>query len=132
MSMTDPIADMLARIRNAIIARKAKVEVPSSKLKLRLAELLHKEGYISALSRVDNDHQGVLVLSLRYDHENRSAIAGLRRVSRPGQRTYVGRSSIPKVRSGLGVAVLTTSKGLMTDREARKQGLGGEIMFEVW
>ena len=130
--MTDPIADFLARIRNAIIARKAKLEVPGSKLKLRLAEVLRDEGYLKAVSFQDDDKQGTLTVELRYGQNNKNAIQGLRRVSRPGQRRYVSKDQLPKVRSGLGVSILTTSRGLMTDRAARKAGLGGELICEVW
>jgi len=130
--MTDPIADFLARIRNAIIARKAKLEVPGSKLKLRLAEVLRDEGYLKAVSFQEDDKQGVLTVELRYGQNNKNAIQGLRRVSRPGQRRYVSKDQLPKVRSGLGVSILTTSRGLMTDRAARKAGLGGELICEVW
>jgi small subunit ribosomal protein S8 len=132
MSMTDPIADMLARIRNAILARKTKVEVPASKFKRSIAELLHTEGFLQDVAVLEGGKPETLVLSLRYTDNREPAIAGLRRVSRPGQRRYVGHSDIPRVRSGLGVAVLTTSRGLMTDREARKLGVGGEVIFEVW
>src|SRR5687768_801749 len=121
MSMTDPIADFLTRIRNAIIARKTKIDVPHSKQKARLADILVQEGYIAgAVEQIAADRK-VLTISLRYDAQHRAAIEGVRRVSRPGQRTYVGADSIPKVRSGLGVAIVTTSKGMMTDRDARKQ-----------
>src|SRR5579883_3036076 len=127
--MTDPIADFLTRIRNGIIARKQKVEVPTSRIKKRLAELLRDEGFLGAVDEKApgaDSPQGTLVLTLRYDARNRSAIEGLRRVSRPGQRTYVNKDSLPRVRSGLGISVVTTSKGVMTDRAARKAGLGGE------
>ena len=130
--MTDPIADFLTRVRNGIIARKAKVEVPTSKMKKRLAEVLREEGFINAIDEKTENNFGVLVLTLRYDNKNRCAIEGLRRVSRPGQRRYVGKDDIPKVRSGLGVSLLTTSQGIMTDRAARKAGLGGELICEVW
>lgn len=131
--MTDPIADFLTRVRNAIIARKAKVEVPSSKLKRRLAELLRDEGFLSSVEEKEGEGpQSVLTLTLRYDGRNKCAIEGLRRVSRPGQRVYVGKDSVPRVRSGLGISVLTTSQGIMTDRDARKAGLGGELICEVW
>jgi small subunit ribosomal protein S8 len=134
--MTDPIADFLTRIRNAIISRKQKVDVPASKLKKHIAELLRDEGFLSAVAEQagDSKHggQGTLVLTLRYDNRNRCAIEGLRRVSRPGQRTYVNKDSLPKVRSGLGISVVTTSRGVMTDRAARKAGLGGELICEVW
>ncbi len=130
--MTDPIADMLTRIRNAITARKAKVLVPASKLKERLAEVLRDEGFVGTVSREDDGKQGTLTIELRYDHDNRNAIEGIRRVSKPGQRAYARHDKLPRVRSGLGVAILTTSKGVMTEREARKQGLGGELLCEVW
>lgn len=132
MSMTDPIADMLTRIRNAIISRKSKVEMPSSKLKVQLAKLLQAEGYINGHSVVDDERGPALLIELRYGRDNRNAIGGIRRVSKPGQRRYVKTDVIPKVRSGLGVAILSTSRGVMTDREARKQGVGGEVICEVW
>ena len=130
--MTDPIADMLTRIRNAITARKAKVIMPASKLKERIAEVLKEEGFVGAISREADDKQGLLSIELRYDHNNRNAIEGIRRVSRPGQRAYVRHQTLPKVRSGLGIAIVTTSKGVMTERQARKAGLGGELLCEVW
>lgn len=130
--MTDPIADFLTRVRNAIIARKAKVDVPASKLKMRIAELLRDEGFIAAVEERREAAQGVLTLTLRYDHRNRCAIEGLRRVSRPGQRKYVSKDEVPRIRSGLGISVLTTSQGVMSDRAARKAGLGGELICEVW
>jgi small subunit ribosomal protein S8 len=130
--MTDPIADMLTRIRNAITARKAKVQIPSSKLKVQIAEVLKEEGFISAVRTEDNDQQGLITIELRYDQDNRNAIEGIRRVSRPGQRSYVRHTTLPRVRSGLGIAIVTTSKGVMTDRQARKNGLGGELLCEVW
>jgi small subunit ribosomal protein S8 len=132
MSMTDPIADMLTRIRNAIISRKTKLEMPSSRMKVRIAELLKREGYLTAHSEIEGPIGPVLILELRYGQDNRNAIVGLRRISKPGQRRYVKNDAIPKVRSGLGVAILSTSHGVMTDREARQQGLGGEVICEVW
>jgi small subunit ribosomal protein S8 len=131
--MTDPIADFLARIRNAILARQAEVLAPSSKLKQRLCVLLKDEGYISGYD-VRNDDNGMveIVVRLRWADPRTNAITGLRRRSRPGQRMYVRHGTIPKVRSGLGIAILSTSKGLMTDRAARKEGLGGELLCEVW
>jgi small subunit ribosomal protein S8 len=133
MSMTDPIADFLARIRNAILARQTDVIAPSSKLKQRLCVLLKDEGYISGYD-VRDDASGLteIVVRLRWADPRTNAITGLRRRSRPGQRMYVRHGTIPKVRSGLGIAILSTSKGLMTDRAARKQGLGGELLCEVW
>jgi small subunit ribosomal protein S8 len=132
MSMTDPIADFLTRIRNGISARKSSVNCPSSRLKERIAAILQDEGYIDAVSRSDDSYQGVLSVALRYHDRNSSAISGVRRVSRPGQRKYVGAKDIPKVRNGLGIAIVSTSRGVMTDREARKLGVGGEILCEVW
>ena len=132
MSMTDPIADFLARIRNAITARKTRVEAPYSRLKEHVAEILLKEGFVSKVSVVQKGHLRFVAVDLRYDHRAQSAITGLRRVSRPGQRTYVGWDSIPRIRSGMGMSILTTSKGIITDREARKLKVGGELICEVW
>jgi len=131
--MTDPIADFLARIRNAILARQAEVLAPSSKLKQKLCVVLKDEGYIAGYD-VRNDDNGMveIIVRLRWADPRTNAITGLRRRSRPGQRMYVRHGTIPKVRSGLGIAILSTSKGLMTDRAARKEGLGGELLCEVW
>jgi len=133
MSMTDPIADFLARIRNAILARQAEVLAPASKLKQRLCVLLKDEGYIAGYD-VRDGFSGMpeIVVRLRWADPRTNAITGLRRRSRPGQRMYVRHGTIPKIRSGLGIAILSTSKGLMTDRAARKEGLGGELLCEVW
>ena len=131
--MTDPIADFLARIRNGIMARKATVDVPASTMKLKLAEILRDEGYLSSVTESGNDSpQGTISVTLRWDANRRPAISGLRRVSKPGQRAYVSADKLPKVRRGLGTAVVSTSKGMMTDREARKLGVGGEVICEVW
>ena len=131
--MTDPIADFLARIRNAILARQAETVAPASKLKQRLCVVLKDEGYIAGYDVRDN-FAGMpeIVVRLRWADPRTNAITGLRRRSRPGQRMYVRHGTIPKVRSGLGIAILSTSKGLMTDRAARKEGLGGELLCEVW
>jgi small subunit ribosomal protein S8 len=130
--MTDPIADMLTRIRNGITARKAKVQIPSSKLKQRLAQVLADEGFLVAVSHEQDDKQGTITVELKYDSDNHNAIQGIRRISRPGQRKYARHDTMPRVRSGLGVAIVTTSKGVMTDRAAKKAGLGGELLCEVW
>ena len=132
MSMTDPIADFLARIRNAILARHSEVLAPSSKLKQQLCVLLKNEGYIAGYDVRDKEGAVEIVVRLRWADPRTNAITGLRRRSRPGQRMYVRHGTIPKVRSGLGIAILSTSKGLMTDRAARKEGLGGELLCEVW
>jgi small subunit ribosomal protein S8 len=131
--MTDPIADFLARIRNAILARRGDVSCPSSTLKARLAEVMKEEGYILGYDvRPGFDGHSEIVVRLRWPEPGANAITGLRRRSRPGQRVYVGRDRIGKVRSGLGIAILSTSRGLMTDRAARKAGVGGELLCEVW
>jgi small subunit ribosomal protein S8 len=135
MSMTDPIADFLARIRNGIRARKQVIECPRSNLKLRIAEILRDEGFVQGVSASEDNKQGMLKLSLRYDGRasaSGNAITGMRRVSRPGQRTYVPATKVPRVRNGLGIAILSTSQGVMTDKEARTKGVGGEVLCEVW
>jgi small subunit ribosomal protein S8 len=132
--MTDPIADMLARVRNAGLAQHAVTRIPASKLKQRLAEILKAEGYIADVRTEDSPitQRPELVVALKYDRERASAFRGLRRVSRPGRRVYVRHDSIPRVLSGLGTSILSTSQGLMTDREARRRKVGGELLCEVW
>jgi small subunit ribosomal protein S8 len=131
--MTDPIADLLTRIRNAIMARQSDVVSPSSKLKVHLAEVLKEEGFIAGYDVRENfDGHPEMVVRLRWAQPGLNAITGLRRRSRPGQRVYVGHEGIPRIRSGLGIAILSTSRGLMTDRAARKAGVGGELLCEVW
>jgi small subunit ribosomal protein S8 len=132
MSMTDPIADFLARIKNGIRARKQVVECPRSNLKLRMAEILRDEGFVQTVTSAEDNKQGMLKLALRYDGRNSNAITGMRRVSRPGQRAYVPATKVPRVRNGLGIAILSTSQGVMTDKEARLKGVGGEVLCEVW
>ena len=130
--MTDPIADMLARIRNAGVARLDRTEMPLSKIKERIAGILKQEGYIADY-RVDRSGpQGKLIVFLRYADDRANAILGMRRSSRPGRRYYVGHEHIPKVHNGLGIAILSTSKGVMTDRQARHDRVGGEVLCEVW
>jgi small subunit ribosomal protein S8 len=131
--MTDPIADFLTRIRNAILARRGDLVCPNSTLKVRIAEVLQAEGYIAGFeTRPGFDGHSELIVRLRWPEPGSNAITGLRRRSRPGQRVYVGHDGIGKVRSGLGIAILSTSRGLMTDRAARKAGIGGELLCEVW
>ena len=108
------------------------VSIPASKMKVRIAKILADEGYIAGYRVVDDNRQGILEVELKYDRENRSAIEGLKRVSRPGQRTYVRKDELPKVRNGLGLAILTTSRGVMTDKEARRHAVGGELICKVW
>lgn len=132
MSMTDPISDFLTRIRNGIGARKDSVDCPRSNVKLRIAEILKEEGYLNGVTSVDYGYQGLISLTLRYDDNFASAIRGIKRISRPGQRWYVGAKDLPKVRNGLGIAIVSTSRGVMTDRQARKLGVGGEVLCHVW
>lgn len=132
MSMTDPISDMLARIRNAIIARKTLLTLPSSNMKAKLAEIMTQEGYLRSFEVRPDDKQGIIEIELKYDRNNKCAIEGMKRMSKPGQRLYTKAVEVPQVRNGLGIAVMTTSKGLMTDRQARKQNLGGEVVCAIW
>jgi small subunit ribosomal protein S8 len=135
MSMTDPIADFLTQIRNAIHAAHETVEIPASKLKAELARILAEQGYIESWSvhpRSDGRFGEVIEIGLKYTAERRSAISGLRRVSRPGRRTYVDAKSVPKVLGGMGTAILSTSHGMMTGHEARLAGVGGEVLAQVW
>ncbi len=130
MTMQDPIADMLTRIRNAQAARKAEVTMPESKQRVAIAEVLKREGYIEDFRSEANESLRTLTITLKY-FEGRPVIEGLRRASRPGLRVYRAKDAIPKVRGGLGVTVLSTSRGVLTDREARRQGLGGEIICYI-
>ena len=134
--MTDPIADMLARIRNATLARQARVEMPSSRLKVEIARILESEGYIQGHKVIDAQPgerpQALLRVFLKYGPRGERVITGLERVSRPGRRVYFGRDDVPDVLAGLGTAILTTSRGVMTGREAVKAGVGGEVLCNVW
>ena len=130
--MTDPIADMLTRIRNAGLARHDRTEVPASHLKEALAHILKSEGFIADVRPSEGDGPKKLTIVLKYGRDRQSAIDGVRRVSRPGRRVYVRHDRIPRVLSGLGISILSTSRGLMSDREARRQKIGGELICEVW
>jgi small subunit ribosomal protein S8 len=130
--MTDPIADMLARLRNGALARHAAVNVPASKLKASIARVLAEAGYVGEVREEEQDGRAVVRVELRYADDGRSLIDGLRRVSRPSRRVYVAKDELPKVRNGLGIAVLSTSKGILSDRAAREAGVGGELLCEVW
>lgn len=132
MSLTDPIADMLTRIRNALARGHEKVDMPSSKMKVELARVLKKEGYIKDYRVMKDHYHAVLKIILKYTPENKGAITALKRISRPGLRVYVGKDEVPMVLNGLGLAVLSTSKGILTDAEARKSGVGGEVICEIW
>lgn len=132
MSMSDPLADMLTRIRNAGMVKHESVEMPLSKVKSGVAEILKREGYINDYQVVDAGKQGILHIDLKYDQHQGQVITGLKRVSKPGRRIYVKHDEIPKVMSGLGIAIVSTSQGIFTDREAREKQVGGELLCEVW
>ena len=132
MSMTDPIADMLTRIRNACSAKHSRVDVPASRLKREVARVLAESRFIDNFAFIEDDKQGILRLYLRYDQNDNSIIRGLERVSKPGLRQYASKADIPRVLRGLGIAIISTSKGVMTDKEARMNGVGGEILCSVW
>ena len=132
MQITDPIADMLTRIRNAGMARHDSVDVPASRMKTAIAEVLLKEGYIKAFQIVDDGTQGVIRITLKYLPGKEKAIQGLKRVSKPGLRVYAGADELPRVLKGLGIAIVSTSKGIMTDKEARRAHVGGEVLAFVW
>jgi small subunit ribosomal protein S8 len=135
MSMTDPVADMLTRIRNGIMAAHETVEIPSSRLKREIARILREQGYIESFELVEGRPGAAgerIVVTLKYTDNRTSVISGIRRVSRPGQRTYVDAKHVPKVLGGMGTAILSTSHGVMTGHDARKAGIGGEVVAEVW
>jgi small subunit ribosomal protein S8 len=132
MRLTDPVADMLTRIRNAVSARHQKVDVPASKLKLEIARILKEEGYISNYKASEEEGHKIVRIYLKYGTNNEATISNVARVSRPGCRVYVRRTEIPRVLGGMGINILTTPRGVMTGRQARKQGLGGELLCEVW
>jgi len=132
MGMTDPVADMLTRIRNGMKADKKWVDVPASKIKKELARILVEEHFIEKYHYVDDNKQGELRIFLRYDREDRPIIKGITRVSKPGLRRFSQADELPRVQNGLGIAVISTSSGVMTDRDARKKGIGGEIICYVW
>ena len=132
MSMSDPLADMLTRIRNAGMVRYETVDVPMSNLKVGVAKVLREEGYINDYEIIEDNKQGTLRIMLKYGPNDEKVINGIRRVSKPGLRQYVKADDIPKVMSGLGISILSTSKGIITDREARRLRIGGEILCEAW
>lgn len=132
MPMTDPIADLLTRVRNATLAKHSSVLLPRSNIKLELVKILKHEGFIEGYLDLPEGTQGAIKVFLRYDTGNQGAIRGLKRISRPGRRVYVGRDDIPNVRDGLGIAILTTPRGVLTDKAARAAGVGGEVLCYVW
>ena len=132
MNITDPIADMLTRIRNANSAKHKTVDVPASKMKTAIAEILFKEGYIKSFELLNDETQGIIRITLKYDEKGTRVIDGLKRISKPGLRVYAGKEELPKVLNGLGIAIISTSQGLKTDKEAREAGMGGEVLAYIW
>jgi len=132
LNTTDPIADMLTRIRNANSSKHKTVDVPSSNMKKAIAEILFKEGYIRAYEEIKDDTQGIIRITLKYNEKGARVIDGIKRISKPGLRVYASKDELPKVLNGLGIALISTSKGIKTDKEARKEGLGGEVLAYVW
>ena len=132
MNTTDPIADMLTRIRNANSAKHKTVDVPSSKMKTAIAEILFKEGYIKSFELISDENQGIIRITLKYDEKGTRVIDGIKRISKPGVRVYANKEELPKVLNGLGTAIISTSQGLKTDKEAREAGIGGEVLAYIW
>ena len=132
MNTTDPIADMLTRIRNANTSKHKTVDIPASKMKTGIAEILFKEGYIKAYEEIKDENQGIIRVTLKYDEKGNRVIDGLKRISKPGLRVYAGKEELPRVLNGLGTAIISTSKGLKTDKEAREAGMGGEVLAYIW
>ena len=132
MNTTDPIADMLTRIRNANSSKHKTVDIPSSKIKVSIAEILFNEGYIKSFEEIKDDTQGTIRITLKYDEKGARVIDGIKRISKPGLRIYAGKDELPKVLNGLGIAIISTSKGLKTDKEAREAGMGGEVLAYIW
>ena len=132
MNTTDPIADMLTRIRNANSAKFKTVDIPASNMKKAIAEILYNEGYIKAFEEIENETQGIIRISLKYTDKNKEVISGLRRISKPGLRIYASKDKLPKVLNGLGIALISTSQGIVTDKTARTMGVGGEVLAYIW
>ena len=132
MNTTDPIADMLTRIRNANSSKHKTVDIPASIMKKAIAKILLEEGYIKSVEEINDDAQGIIRITLKYDEKGARVIDGLKRISKPGLRVYASKDELPQVLNGLGIALISTSKGIKTDKEARKEGLGGEVLAYVW
>lgn len=132
MAMTDPIADFLTRIRNANMVKHESVEVPASKMKKNIADILKNEGFVRDVEYIEDDKQGIICVFLKYGKNNERVISGIRRISKPGLRSYVKADEVPKVLNGLGIAIVSTSEGVMTDKDARAKKIGGEVVAYVW
>ncbi len=132
MNITDPIADMLTRIRNANTAKHQVVDIPASNMKKAVAQILVDQGFIKSFEEIKDEKQGIIRVTLKYDENGQRVISGLKRISKPGLRIYVNKEEIPQVLNGLGIALISTSKGILTDKEARKEGVGGEVLAYIW
>jgi small subunit ribosomal protein S8 len=130
--LTDPISDMLTRMRNAILIKSEKVDIPASKMKVEIAKILKEEGFIKSYKIIKDKKQGILRVTLKYTPENEPVVSGLKRISKPGRRVYVGKSEVPRVMGGVGIAIITTPKGILSDKECRGEGVGGEVLCYVW
>lgn len=130
--LTDPIADMLTRMRNAILIKSEKVDIPASKMKVEIAKILKEEGFIKSYKIIKDKKQGILRVTLKYTSENEPVVSGLKRISKPGRRVYVGKNEVPRVMGGVGIAIITTPKGILSDKGCRNEGVGGEVLCYVW
>jgi small subunit ribosomal protein S8 len=130
--MTDPIADMLTRIRNSVLIKAEKVDIPASRLKVEIAKIMKEEGFIKSYKIIKDKKQGILRVTLKYTPDNRPIVEGLKRISKPGRRVYVGKDEVPSVVGGMGIAVVTTPKGILTDKTCRREGVGGEVLCYIW
>ncbi|MFO0753002.1 MAG: 30S ribosomal protein S8 [Thermodesulfovibrionales bacterium] len=130
--LTDPIADMLTRIRNAFLIKAEKVDIPASRMKVEIAKILKEEGFIKSYKIIKDKKQGVLRVTLKYTMDNRPIVTGLKRISKPGRRVYAGKTEVPSVMGGVGVAIVTTSKGVLSDKACRREGVGGEVLCYIW
>src|ERR1700690_517524 len=130
--LTDPIADMLTRIRNSVLIKAEKVDIPASRLKVEIAKIMKEEGFIKSYKIIKDKKQGILRVTLKYTQDNRPIVEGLKRISKPGRRVYVGKDEVPSVVGGMGIAVVTTPKGILTDKVCRREGVGGEVLCYIW
>lgn len=130
--LTDPIADMLTRVRNAILVKMEKVDIPASKLKVEIAKILKEEGFIKSYKIIKDRKQGMLKVALKYTADGESLLTGLKRISKPGRRVYVGKDKIPTVMAGVGIAILSTPRGVLTDKSSKREGVGGEVLCHIW
>lgn len=130
--MTDPIADMLTRIRNSVLVKNEKIDMPASRIKVEIAKILKEEGFVKSYKIIKDKKQGILRLTPKYASDGKPIITGLKRISTPGRRVYIGKDEIPKVIGGIGIAIITTSKGILTDKECRMESVGGEVLCYIW